>query len=49
VKQCICNCCLGVTMATKEMIKPFEGEWQCDNSRTENFEEFLAEMGEIVF
>ncbi|XP_067929925.1 sodium/calcium exchanger regulatory protein 1-like [Watersipora subatra] len=29
----------------EESLKPMLGVWKCDNSRTENFEEFLAAMG----
>ena len=29
----------------EEALKPLLGVWKCDNARTENFEEFLTEMG----
>jgi len=32
-------------MSVEEALKPLLGVWKCDNSRTENFEEFLQEMG----
>jgi len=32
-------------MSLEEALKPLLGVWKCDNSRTENLEEFLSEMG----
>ena len=33
----------------EEALKPLLGVWKCDNARTENFEEFLTEMGSYPF
>ena len=33
----------------EEALKPLLGVWKCDNTRTENFEEFLTEMGLYSF
>ena len=35
-------------MSIEDALKPLLGVWKCDNSRTENIEEFLAEMGLLL-
>lgn len=34
-------------MSAEDAVKTIVGVWKCDNSRTENFDEFLQEMGKF--